>query len=309
MNTKKIPEITVVITTRNRGDKLFSAIESIFSNDYENFKVVVVDQSTDDVTKKSVNNYINDKKLTYIMSDIPGCSRGRNVGIENSESELIAITDDDCVVPRNWLQSITEAFEIDERVGIVFGNVTPGEYDKSRGFIPTYIRENSYTAHSIKDKHNLEGISACMGLRKSMWEELNGFDHMLGVGAYFKSGEESDLTIRALLHGYSVYETPSVSLVHNGFRNWEEGFKLIESYWYGTGAMFAKHIKCGHFSIISVLTKLGIRWAFGSSRVIDSLGKQQHRMLRLYSFIKGFFSGLIMPVDKKKQLFVEMLGQ
>ena len=56
--------------------------------------VVVVDQSTDEVTKKAISKYLKNPQFTYIKSDSVGSSAGRNIAIEDSESELVAITDD-----------------------------------------------------------------------------------------------------------------------------------------------------------------------------------------------------------------------
>jgi len=69
--------------------------------------------------------------------------------------------------------------------------------------------------------------------------------------------------------------------------------------------MFAKQLKCGHFSILYNLLHLAFRWGFGKSRVIAVLGKKQYRLLRLNSFSKGFFEGFLTPVDKEKELFIE----
>jgi hypothetical protein len=136
-----------------------------------------------------------------------------------------------------------------------------------------------------------------MGLRRSLWQRLRGFDQMLGAGSRLKSGAESDLTLRALLAGYYVYETPDVSVIHHGFRTWEQGRLLIQRYWFGTGAMFIKHIKCGQWRIVPLLFRLAWRWAFGRSRVAASLGNRPHRILRLVAFVRGCLAGAITPVD------------
>ena len=79
-------------------------------------------------------------------------------------------------------------------------------------------------ARSIWQKHQVEGIGACMGIRRCVLDDLGGFDQILGIGAPLMTGEESDLTIRILLAGYFVYESPDIMFVHYGFRNvgrWE----------------------------------------------------------------------------------------
>jgi hypothetical protein len=118
------------------------------------------------------------------------------------------------------------------------------------------------------------------------------------------SAEETDLTIRTLLAGFFVYETPRVTIVHNGFRPWRESGTLVQRNWYGTGAVFAKNLKSGHWSVVPLLVRLAWRWAFGRSRVASSLGPRSHRLLRLTAFVRGFAAGVGMPLDRTTGHFV-----
>ena len=299
------PEITIIITTRNRGNIIVNALDSIYRSNYKYFNVVITDQSTDNQTELTIERFKDNPTFKYLRSNTTGAAIGRNIAIENADTELIGIIDDDCVIPEYWIETLINAFSIHHNIGIIFGNVKPGKYDTSKGFIPSYVRENNYLAKNIYDKNNVEGLSACMGIKKSVWEKLSGFDTMLGGGAFFRSGEESDLTIKALIKGFYVYECTSFCLTHNGFRVWEDAYKLVDSYWYGTGATFAKYFKCGELSIVLILAKLAYKWAFKPSRVIKSLGTNQYKLRRLNSFCRGFYSGLKVPVDRKKQLFIE----
>jgi GT2 family glycosyltransferase len=273
-------------------------------NEYPHFELRIIDQSGDDLTENSLKPFLDHPRLHYIRTATQGVSAGRNLGICDAKSELIAITDDDCEIPKNWLQELVAGLYMDSKIGIVFGNVIPGPHNGQVGYIPGYHRKEPFLAHSIFEKHQVEGISACMGLRRSVWQRLGGFDPMLGGGAPMKSGGEGDLTIRALLAGYSVYETPKITVIHHGFRTWEQDRTHIQGYWYGTGAMLVKHLKCGHLSIVLLLLRLAWRWAFGLSRVGASLGNNPHRSLRLTSFIRGFAAGAVIPVDKTKCLFI-----
>jgi len=303
MNSMDIPPITVVVSTRNRGDSIVKTVETILSSDYPQFELTIIDQSEDESTGASLLPFTKNPHLHYLRTLSEGVSTGRNFGINSTQNELIAVTDDDCEIPGGWLKELAAAFSIDPRIGVVFGNALPGPHDQSAGFIPSYVRKDPFLARSIYEKHRVEGISACMGLRRSVWQRLGGFDERLGAGTSFKSAEEVDFTIRTLLAGYFVYETPNVAIIHHGFRTWKESLTLIPGYWYGTGAMFAKHIKCGHLPVVLLLMYLGMRWLPGGSLVTASLGKNTQRWLRLTSFIKGFGAGFFTSTDKKKCQF------
>ena len=295
------PPITVVVSTRNRETEVGGTVATILCNDYPDFEVRVIDQSDGGGTESSLRRFSSDPRFHYIRTAARGLSAGRNLGIEGAKNEIIAMTDDDCRTPPDWLRELALAFGADRRIGIVFGNVYPGPHDSRAGFVPSYTRERAFLARSILDKRRVEGISACMGLKKSVWRDLNGFDELLGSGAPFRAAEETDFTIRTLLAGYCVYETPAFSVCHLGFRTWDQGRRLIEGYLYGIGAALVKNLKCRHGSVLLVLLGLMGRWATGRPRV--DFGHLPPRGLRLRAFVRGFMAGAAHPVDRRTGLF------
>lgn len=292
-----VPCITVVICTRNRGATVVRAVRTVLLNDYPRFAVMVVDQSDDDRTQAALQPFLAKSQVHYLRMHTGGLAAGRNLGIQAAQSEYIALTDDDCEVPRNWLRAMAEAFMADSRIGLVFGNVVPAQHDRRAGFIPAYERREPFLARSMHDKHEVEGVAGCMGLRRSVWRTLGGFDEMLGLGAPFQAGEESDFAIRTLLAAYWVYETPAVHLVHHGFYTWDEGRSVVYRNWFGTGAMVAKHLQCRHRSMLQLLCRMAWRWAFARSRSAVALGAYSYMLLRLWAFLQGMLAGLRTPVN------------
>jgi GT2 family glycosyltransferase len=291
-----VPRITVVICTRNRGATVVRAVRTVLLNDYPCFEVIVVDQSDDESTREALQPFLEKPRVHYLRMPTRGLAAGRNLGIQAAQSEYIALTDDDCEVPGNWLRAMVEAFAVDGRIGLVFGNVVPAQHDRRAGFVPAYERREPFLARGMQDKHNVEGVAGCMGLRRSVWRALGGFDEMLGLGAPFRAGEESDFAIRTLLAAYFVYETPGVHLVHHGFYTWDEGRSVVHRNWFGTGAMVVKHLKCGHWSVTRLLGRMAWRWTFARSRSAVALGVHSYMWLRLLAFLQGMLAGLRAPV-------------
>jgi GT2 family glycosyltransferase len=302
MGNAAYPPVTVVISTRDRGDAVVRTVRSILENDYPSFEVRVVDQSAGDETKIALLPLLVDPRLHYVRCSSMGISAGHNRGIRDCRSEIVALTDDDCEVPRNWLREMATAFATREGIAVVLGNVVAGAHDPAAGFVPAYLRSEPFLARGIGDKHRVEGIAACMGLRRSGWQRLGGFDEQLGVGSRFRSAEDTDYLIRALLAGYLVYETPAPFVIHHGFRDWGRGRGLIEGYMFGIGAAFGKQLRCGHWPVLQPLFRLAWRWAF--RRPVVALGHVPPRLPRLVAFLKGLVAGMVVPVDRRKGHFI-----
>jgi len=302
--TRESVAITVVLSTRGRASVIQNAVRTILQNDYPDFEVIVVDQSGDHLTQGALHPLMSDPRLRYMRSVTTGRSAGLNAGIRQSRGTLMLLTDDDCRVPTDWLRQFEAAFAVDNRIGIVFGNVLPAPHDPAMGCITTYIRQEPFLARGIGDKHRVEGLGACMGVRCDVWQSLSGFDEMLGAGSQFKAGEDGDLAMRALFAGYWIYETPAVWLRHYGFRNWEQLPALIDSYWHGTGAMMVKTIKAGQLQALPLLVRLAGKWVLGRSTVGASLGRPRKRLRKLWSFCRGGLAGATVPVDKKTGHYV-----
>lgn len=295
--------MTAVVCTRNRGSMVTNTVESILRNDHPDFELIVIDQSTNDLAQNALSDFSPNPRFRYVRSSTSGLSNARNLGIGLATSKKIAMTDDDCTVPVDWLSRMERALNHAEPVAIVIGNVVAGSYDKSRGFVPSYSLTSSFLAKSVRDKHRIEGMAACMGIYADACTKLSGFDPSLGAGSRFHSADETDIIIRALLAGYCVLETPDVVVTHQGLRPWAEADAVVYNYLYGIGATIAKHIKIGDWSIIYVVFALAGRWMF--THPVMDYGFRPGRRVRLFGFLSGFMAGLSTPVDKRTGHFIQ----
>lgn len=296
------PWASVVLATCNRSESVVRTVRSLLAMQ-EEFDLVIVDQSEHD-QHASFAPGRSGVTIQYHQMDRLGLSAARNAGIRLCRGEIIAMTDDDCEVPENWLTALRRVFEHDDRIAMVFGNVVACRFDASRGFIPTYVRSAPFLGRSVREKNRIEGMGACMALRRDLWVRLGGFDEMLGVSRRFPAAEEGDFALRALRAGHRICETPEVIVTHHGFRTWDEGRRLIPSYWYGTGAMFAKNVKLAPVSTCGLLAGLGWRMLAGrASLTAESFGQIATRRAKLSAFSRGFVAGLKCHVNRESGVF------
>ena len=112
------PFITVVIPTYNCADYLKRALDSVFSQTYQNFEVIVVDNSSTDNTEDVLNSF-DDKRLTVIKVNNNGIiAHSRNKGIENAKGEWIAFLDSDDVWYQEKLKIVINAILGDTSIDV-----------------------------------------------------------------------------------------------------------------------------------------------------------------------------------------------
>ena len=95
----KKPQVSVIIPTYNRGWILKEAVESILTQDYKDFELIVVDDGSTDNTSEVLAPYGNDIRIFFQKNK--GVSAARNRGITEASGQYIAFLDsDDLWLPR-----------------------------------------------------------------------------------------------------------------------------------------------------------------------------------------------------------------
>lgn len=107
------PFATIVIPTHNRAELLESCLAHACSQDYpkKSYEIIVVDDYSTDGTPQLIRMLRKKhRNLHYlrIRRNSPGAAR--NTGLAKSRGEIVAFTDDDCIVPRGWLSSLVRGF-------------------------------------------------------------------------------------------------------------------------------------------------------------------------------------------------------
>ena len=121
-----------------------------------------------------------------------------------------------------------------------------------------YVPQRFHVVRRIGEKASVEGVGACMAVRRSTLTAVGGFDEELGVGARLCSAEDTDIAVRALLAGFYVCETPDAAVWHHGFRNWSVAQLVVHGYMVGLGAANAKMLRLGKAAGHSTDRRVGL---------------------------------------------------
>ncbi len=179
--------VSVIVAARNEAETISDCLHSLAELDYpENLlEIIIVNDRSEDGTAQIIAEFIKEKsqfKFITITSPIPSLSGKASAisqAIEQSQGEIIFITDADCVVPKNWLKKINRNFT--DQIGMVAGfallKFSSGFFNKIQNLDWTYLLS------VVAGAAGLGMPLTCMGnnfaFRRSVYEQVGGYQ---GVG-------------------------------------------------------------------------------------------------------------------------------
>lgn len=118
-----MPEVSVVIPTKNRSQTIRKAVESVLQQTYGNLEVFIVDGGTDDT--RSVIKQISDSddRVKYYFREDGGVSGARNLGAVKGQGKFVAFLDSDDLWPENYLEIMLNHLRAQKEYSGAYGRV------------------------------------------------------------------------------------------------------------------------------------------------------------------------------------------
>jgi glycosyltransferase involved in cell wall biosynthesis len=209
---KALPFISVIIPVLNGEGRLENCLASLQRQTYpkERFEIIVADGRSTDRTVEIAREY------GAKVVDNPGriVATGRNAGIQVAQGELLAFTDDDCILPSDWLAK-AEQYLRDDSVGGVGGpTLLPDSATDFSKAVLTLFRWASLVGYSVQsdllltsDARDLPGCNVVYQARA-----------IEQAGSYRKeliTAEDVDMNLRVIGIGYRLVYAPDLMVWHN----------------------------------------------------------------------------------------------
>ena len=198
----KNPKVSIIIRTRNEERWISSCLEAVYSQEYTNFEVIIVDNENEDRTLKKANQFPV-SKVVPIKDYLPG--KALNRGIKASKGDYIVCLSGHCIpVNQMWLGNLVAAMEEDEVYAGVYGRQEPMSFSSSadkRDMVVVFGLDRKIQS---KDSffHNANSI-----IRKSLWEEVPFDDNLTNI-------EDRIWAQEMLNRGYKLLYEPEASVYH-----------------------------------------------------------------------------------------------
>jgi glucosyl-dolichyl phosphate glucuronosyltransferase len=216
------PEISVVVSTYNRADRLAVAINSLLSQvGAVRYEIIIVDNNSSDDTAEVVRRVVarTGRLVRYSFEPRQGLSYGRNTGIALARAPIIAFTDDDVRVSSDWIAQLKRAFDEHPDAGYIGGRVLPEWVAPP----PRWLTTAHWAPLALQDYGpdvQISGrvravclVGANLAFRKEVFARVGLFSGSLGrVKDGIGSTEDHDLQLRAWRAGIHGMYVPAVAV-------------------------------------------------------------------------------------------------
>ncbi len=192
---------SIIIRSHNEERWIASCLRSVFSQDFTDFEVILVDNGSSDSTVRRATEFPI-KKVVEVVDYRPG--KALNLGIRAAAGRYLVFLSAHCIpVNRQWLGALVAGF-VDAKIAGVYGRQQPMSFsspEDRRDLIITFGLDRR-----IQEKdpffHN-----ANSAIRRDIWEKMP-FDEAV------TSIEDRIWAEKVLGQGYRILYEPEASVYH-----------------------------------------------------------------------------------------------
>ncbi|KQR82159.1 glycosyltransferase family 2 protein [Sphingomonas sp. Leaf343] len=236
--------VSLLVCTRDRGASLDRTLASITraAAGFNVLEVIVVDNGSSDDTPLRLATWRSRQAFPVTVVDEPqaGLARARNAGLSRARGDIVAMTDDDCVLDAGYFAMLVARFALNPAPVVIGGRILLGDPDD----LPVTIKLEDHVMDAPHDSfpHGFV-MGANLAFTRDVVDRIGRFDERFGAGARFRAAEDTDFVLRALDCQIPVRYDPYIVVSHHhGRRSADTLRRLLAGYAFGDGALYAKHL-------------------------------------------------------------------
>ena len=190
-----MPLVSVIMPVYNRELYLGEAIESILSQTFTDFELIIVDDGSTDRSPDIIRDYQSrDDRLRFILlQQNGGQAAARNRGIDEANSRFIAFMDSDDVSLPDRLRRQVSFLQQNPDIGAVGTYAQATSHDLSPTFVRRLPCDHALIVYNFFTFNPALFLGTLL-IRQEPLRELSGFDPTL------RFGEEGDFYARLFLN-------------------------------------------------------------------------------------------------------------
>ena len=253
-------DISVIIPTYNRREKLRDCLDSLFRQDHPQgrFEIIVVDDGSTDGTSEMLKTLAQTYPfLRYFLQPHRGPAAARNLGIAQARAEVIGFTDNDCIVKEDWVRKMVEAHRSEEGQAVI-GGLTRVDRRNIKAAVSQSLSDGAIAA-AVDGLKEVIFFPTCNVSFKKRCLENEKFNESFSLPA----GEDLEICWRLFKKGYGFAYRPDIEIRHNCHPHFRSFLK--QAYRYGRGNCLVQHIHRDHPLLKEIKTKNNISFLLGTA--------------------------------------------
>ena len=216
-------KISFIIPVYNRPGETEELLQSLSRQTDRDFEVIIVEDGSTESSEAVVEGYRELLDISYFYKDNSGPGPSRNFGCEKAKGEYVIFLDSDCVLPEDYFRIVSASLEQDyadafggpDRAHKDFSN-----FQKAINFSMTSFFTTGGIRGGNEKMEKFHPRSFNMGISKKVYEATGGFSNM-------RFGEDVDLSIRILEHGFRTRLIKDAFVYHKRRSNLRQFFKQV----------------------------------------------------------------------------------
>jgi len=197
------PLVTVIIPAYNVAKYIAKAIESVLSQNYQNFELIVINDGSTDRTEDIVRAF-KDERIKYLYQENAGLANAHNVGIKSSKGVFVIKLDADDMMTPDFIARHLLEFEKCPQADLVYcDDRLIDEDDRTIRVIKRleYSDRKSLIRDLFRCGFPVVPFRTC--IRKSVFDKIGFFDESLLVA------EDYDIMRRFVKHNLKIHHLPA----------------------------------------------------------------------------------------------------
>jgi GT2 family glycosyltransferase len=217
-----LPLIYIILINYNGYRDTIECIQSLSKINYKNFKIIIVDNASTNNSLDYLNEYIENCIIIQSKENL-GFAGGNNLGIEyaiKNGAEYVLLLNNDTIVEHNFLNKMTETFNISKNIGVVGCKIKYYEqknriwYGGGRinwfKFIGEHYGMREIDKGQYDGKYEIEFMTGCcMLISREVIKKVG-----LLANEYFMYFEDVDYCVKVKDGGFRIYYNPEAVIYH-----------------------------------------------------------------------------------------------
>lgn len=221
------PLVSAIVPTRDRADLLAQCAEGLLKQtDYEPLELIIVDNGSEEAATRALfRELAKDPRVRVLPAPGPfNFSALNNRAVAEAKGEILLLLNNDIsMIEPGWLDAMV-AHAVRPNVGAVGarllfpdGRVQHAGVALGVGGVAGHLGylhpgdSGGYYKHFLTTRNTSAVTAACMALRKTVFEEVGGFDAEHLAVAF----NDVDLCLKIRAAGYDIVWTPHATLYHH----------------------------------------------------------------------------------------------